>query len=514
MEKSVKHNYFVKNIEEIEICGEKGYFLKVDEYKEPYEIVKLKYKNHNLENCDGCKTGYEKTINIFQEKFKSFPNCCEEHKKLTNESWFDIRGFREIPKLYSNKLYYSWHHILNFIEDENWEVEIIDFLEHVLKSFGSFPIGYGEPLYLSSYIDDLTRIVNTIEDNKERKDVIINYLRNYGKPKNVKKNTDLNILIGIYSKWYKTFPFELSYFNHLKTQFSKNLPLFENPRNNKYTGLTTFTAISKAQLFNYLITITNKILLEINTETLIDKGLVLDLSNTKLELIRQQRKQKIKKGYVSQSRDEGIRYRKMLKEWLKDEINFIDKIKPLITKVSILNDLLQACYTMQQNNLFYNANEDRRTKQILDLLSNKYEIKDQSTYGVSTTGKSAGSVDGVIKSNSIEYFIEALNLTSLNRPYIKLHLDKLEEKYDSKGLREKFVIVYYNVEEGIFEQESNKYKVYLDEEHKFIYSKLNSLEELDTKYVNSKLFKSIHKREGDNVLIYHILLKFPKKLYL
>jgi len=511
MGKSVKHNYFIKNIEEIDVCGEKGYFLKVDEYREPYEIVKLKYENHNLENCNSCKIGYEKTIDIFQEKFKTFPNCCKQHKNLTIKSWFDISGFKGIPKLYSDKLYYSWHHVLNFIEDENWEVEILDFLEHVLRSFGSFPIGYGEPLYISSYIDDLTRIVNTIKDNKERKDVIISYLGNYGKPKKSKKNTDLNILIHIYNEWYKTFPFELSFFNHLKSQFSKNLPLFENPRTNKYTGLTTFTAISKEKLFSYLIDITNKILIEINTDTIIDKGLALDLNITKLELIRQQRKQKIKKGYKSQSRNEGTRYRKILKEWLEDEISFIDKIKPLITKVSVLNDLIQACHTMQQTKLFWNANEDTRTKQILNLLSIKYETKDQSTFGESSTGKSAGSVDGVIKSNGIEYFIEALNLTSLNRGYIKTHIEKLENKYDSKGLNEKFILVYYNIENGKFENETSKYRSYLENEHKFVFKKTKNIEEIETKYTNNKVFKTSHKRESQDVFIYHILLKFPKK---
>ena len=511
MESNVLHNFFVKNIKEIDICGNKGFYFTGTTYTKPYEIIKLNYEEHNLDNCEKCKENFTKILKEFEVKYKKFPNCCEYHKNLLNAKWFNQNDFAGAPQLFTDRLFYSWHHILNFIEKENWEQEILDFLEHSIASFGSFPEGYGEPLYLSNFMHQLKLFVNSLKILPERKNIIISYLDNYGKTKTNKKNTDLNILIQIYNQWYNNFPFELSFFNHLKLQFSKNLPLFENPRKNKYTGLTTFTAISKAQLFNYLITVTNKILTEINIDALIEKGFALDLDITKLELIRQQRKQKIKKGYISQSRDEGTRYRKILKEWLKDEISFIDKIKPLITKVSVLNDLMEACYKMQENNIFYNANEDTRTKQILDLLSGKYETKDQSHYGLSSSGKSAGSVDGVLKLNGVEYFIEALNLTYLNRTYIKSHLDKLEENYDSRGLKEKYVIVYYNVENGKFEHESNKYKTYLNEEHKFIYSKLKPLEEIKTENVNSKLLKTIHKREGNNIVLYHILLKFPKK---
>ena len=48
--------------------------------------------------------------------------------------------------------------------------------------------------------------------------------------------------------------------------------------------------------------------------------------------------------------------------------------------------------------------------------------KDQSKYGKSSVGKNPGSVDGVIKNNEIEIFIEAFNLKSLNRKIITNHI--------------------------------------------------------------------------------------------
>ncbi|WP_299681955.1 hypothetical protein [uncultured Dokdonia sp.] len=177
----------------------------------------------------------------------------------------------------------------------------------------------------------------------------------------------------------------------------------------------------------------------------------------------------------------------------------------------IVNDVLNAAYTMQQNKLYWNVDEDTRTKQILELLHKNYYTKDQPKYGRSTVGKKAGSVDGVISVNGKEYFIEAFNLDSLIKKTIKTHIDKLENYYDSKGLREKFVVVYYNLKINSFPKAVEKYKEYITNKHTFIYPITDELEEIDVEYTDSRLFKSYHKREGVRVILYHLLLKFPKQ---
>lgn len=176
--------------------------------------------------------------------------------------------------------------------------------------------------------------------------------------------------------------------------------------------------------------------------------------------------------------------------------------------VSILEDILEASYKMQQNKVFYNSDEDTRTRQILDLMPSIYQTKDQSHYGKSLIGIKPGSVDGVITFQGVEYFLEAFNLSYLNRGVIKNHIDKLERNYDSRGLKEKFVLVYYNLEDHKFDIEAEKYRSYLKDDHKFKFE-LTKIENLETKYANSRMFKSYHKREGIEVVLYHILLKFP-----
>jgi len=182
------------------------------------------------------------------------------------------------------------------------------------------------------------------------------------------------------------------------------------------------------------------------------------------------------------------------------------------TEPGIIDDLLNAAHTMQQNKIFWDADEDSKTRQLLDLLPKKYEVKDQSKYGKSSVGKKAGSVDGVIKYNNVEIFIEAFNLKSLNRQIIKTHIDKLELNYDSKGLREKFIVIYYNLPVNKFENAVKKYKDYIEKEHSFVFALFNQVEEIEITYTDSRLFKSFHKREGKEVILYHLLLKFPEQV--
>lgn len=189
---------------------------------------------------------------------------------------------------------------------------------------------------------------------------------------------------------------------------------------------------------------------------------------------------------------------------------FDEFLEPIKIEFTLIDDLLIAAHKMQQNKFFWNADEDTKTKQLLDLLPNKYLTKDQSRYGKSLVGKKAGSVDGVIEIDEIEIFVEAFNLRKFSRQIIKNHIDKLESNYDSKGLKEKFIWIYYNLEVNMFEAEVKKYLNYIEKEHKFTYPLLKEIEEVDVKYTDCRLFKTYHDREGQEVVLCHLLLKFPK----
>ncbi|MBM7419711.1 MULTISPECIES: hypothetical protein [Chryseobacterium] len=518
----VNHTFIVDSIKKLDFCGTEILQFSGGQYTIPYDIVKREYEDHNHKECNGCKKNYLKIFTDISAYHKKFPNCCELHEKLATQKWFKANAYENAPFFYTEKLFHVWDHVLNFIDKKEWEEEIFDYLDHVIDSFGCFPSGYGEALYFGRFITQLQGLITgNIKGNLERKNKILEYLNKYKNPIVENDDRDFNILAGIYSQWHKTFPFELSYFAHLKQQYVNINPLIESVKYNKYSNLHIATPKTKKFLINYLLEITNKILVIINTETLLEKGLITDIEKIELEMIRQKRKQKLKQGYTNSSKSDETKYRKILKEWLKDELQFIKEIKPIIEKNPfvafsdtnpLLNDLMRASYKLQENKIFWNADEDTRTRQILDLLPQKYEAKDQSRYGESGTGIKQGSVDGVIKDSSeTEYFLEAFNLEYIDTNNITSHINKLEQNYDSKGLYNKYVIVYCNLPENKFEDFTKSYQQFIEAEMKFLYPKNGDSMDVESKYTNNRILKTSHIREGKEVFLYHILLKFPQK---
>ena len=141
----------------------------------------------------------------------------------------------------------------------------------------------------------------------------------------------MNILYSTYQKWLKVFPFEISFFSTLKPHFEKQLPILNGkPETNKYTGLAKVKMHTKSSLFDALLNLTNSIITQINTATLYEKGLLTEPQKIKLELVLNERKMKLKQGYVNSSKDEEQRYRKILKEWFADEKRFIDEVTPIV----------------------------------------------------------------------------------------------------------------------------------------------------------------------------------------
>ncbi|KIQ21766.1 hypothetical protein RT99_10095 [Flavobacterium sp. MEB061] len=180
----------------------------------------------------------------------------------------------------------------------------------------------------------------------------------------------------------------------------------------------------------------------------------------------------------------------------------------------VLEDILFACGKMQDNKIFNDSqDENARTKQVLDILSKHYKTSDQSQIGNSSTGKKAGSLDGIIGDKKLnEYYIEALNLSYIDKKYITSHINKLEKNYDNKGLLVKFVLVYCNVDDGKFFEFTVNYKNFLNIDLVYNYQLIGESEEVlnDLKYTNQKIFKTCHMRENHKVYLYHVLLKFPK----
>ena len=280
--------------------------------------------------CVWHSSVYENT----QKWFDNFPNCCESHKRLNTASWFNKANYHDVAAKVVKQLSYTEHCISENINNTDWYKTITDYIEWNINSFGQLPNGFGNPIGLENYIAALKEYIDLSPDKilKEKAERLTKFINSfYNKGKNSNRLPDLNILRETYKKWLKIFPFEISFFANYKQLFESKFPILKDkPEINSYSNIAKAKTISKQELIDVLLNLTNLLLTHINSLTLYEKGLLTEPQKNKLELVLNERKMKLKKGYSNSSKDEGHRYRKILKEWFKDEKEFIEEITPLL----------------------------------------------------------------------------------------------------------------------------------------------------------------------------------------
>lgn len=310
-----------------------------------YEIPTNKETGEPFPNC--CSF-HQNVFEGAEKWFVTFPNCCDKHKAMVSKWWFNKNNYLGIAEKIVKQLSYTEHHISEQINISEWYKDITDYIEYNVWSFGHPAIG------LNMYLGNLKHYIkNTkVEIPKIKRQILIEFITTYyNNPKDLieKSQTDFNILFITYQNWLKIFPFEISFFSNLKPFYENQLPFLNGKlETNKYSGLSKAKIHTKGSLIDALLNLTNNLLTEINTNTLYEKGLLTEPEKIKLELVLNQRKMKLKQGYINSSKNDEHRYRKILKEWFKDEKNFIDEITPLLktlppqqpTKAEILTQQL------------------------------------------------------------------------------------------------------------------------------------------------------------------------------
>ena len=327
-----KHSYsFLKN----PVFEAQGSEYEVPFATEPTE------GNHSLESCENCRKHRLELIVDFKERLKEFPNCCDYHKNLSNKYFFDKKDYKNIDTITANKIMYSYHHILNNLDNDDWYNNIITYLNYNIESFGKVPIDCGEPFQLSNFYSCLLLLLSNIEKEINSDEISLVEVRTRmnkikklididNKPLKEQNTTDLNILLSKYDEWFKAFPFDLPYFTPLKEHFKNLIPLHTGiTRDNKYLGITEHEAHTKESLTVFLLQTTQNILTNINGATLYETGylnntekIAIDLAvqNRKLELLELSKMPNTKKQ----------EYIKVLKRWFKQEKKFIGDITPLL----------------------------------------------------------------------------------------------------------------------------------------------------------------------------------------
>ena len=176
-----------------------------------------------------------------------------------------------------------------------------------------------------------------------------------------------------------------------------------------------------------------------------------------------------------------------------------------IPNKDILKTLITTAHQLQGTARTLKPDEDSRTGFIALLLSIQgIYVKDQSRWGSSASGKSAGEVDIKIETPGRETgaIIEAFNLKGLDRTVIDSHLTKIFG-YDASGLAHNFIIVYSEAENFL-----DLWKKYLnlipgiDFKHKLQGKPV----EQETGFAEIKLARAKHLRQGKETSLYHVFV--------
>ncbi|MEI6747805.1 MAG: hypothetical protein WCM93_01475 [Bacteroidota bacterium] len=341
------------------------------------------YHKHILEEADNW--------------FEKFPDCCEDHKKMAKLWWFQKSKYNGVSKKIVTQISYTEHHICEQIEKSDWYKDITDYIEYNIFSFGQPAIGLHIYLnYLKHYIES-----HKVEFPKEKRLRLIEYINGYYRTIEAPK-TDLNILYATYQEWLKEFPFGLnSYFGNLKQHFENQLPILNGkPEINIYSGLAKVKMHTKSSLFEALINLTDSLLTQINGARLYEEGLIIDANQVQVDLLLQERKFEIIRGYTNSSPDEDHRYRKMLKAWLNEEQIFWKKLTPyidmshplqqasLIDPLWFINEAKQDFYYQLTSNKFSTLQADEMFLFIINIINQLKEIRKVESQTRDTLSKS------------------------------------------------------------------------------------------------------------------------------
>ncbi len=177
---------------------------------------------------------------------------------------------------------------------------------------------------------------------------------------------------------------------------------------------------------------------------------------------------------------------------------------------TFIGKLFSACVKLQRNPLFIDASEDQRNDFIRDLLeTGEYQVKDQTRQGLSASGVSTGEVDLLVQYNELPLcIVEALNLSSLNKAYLNLHLDKLYT-YDTLGNKFNVVLSYVTI--GNFGAFWERYLTHI-KEHTYPYQLIESDEAMLEmhNYTDIKYMRTIHDRNGSKTHLWHICVAIQR----
>ena len=193
----------------------------------------------------------------------------------------------------------------------------------------------------------------------------------------------------------------------------------------------------------------------------------------------------------------------------------------------LLNEIIRSCEVIQDNKIYRliknengrgytngNDMEDLRNRRIRDdLLRMKFMVADQSQRGSGETGAGVGEVDLLVLNEHGDSWtiIEALRVSNGKKAPWNDHLDKLLNKYNTRGLSPLFLLTYVDAEPTAFKRIWNGYQKHIKEYNPgaFTYQKNSFCDLSDPSRQFTKAAKCSYSCGAEPITVYHIFTRIP-----
>ncbi|MEM6736114.1 MAG: hypothetical protein AAF620_08605 [Bacteroidota bacterium] len=409
-----------------------------------FDIVKPEgheFPAHFPQCCQYHKCVHQ-DINSWYEKF---PKCCAHHKKLLEAHWFNKSDYNGVIRKVESQLSYTEYLINEKIKNVDWYEDITDYIEHNIASFGQLPTGYGSPVGLNGYLQHLLNWLKNLASDTyklppDKVKRIAEYIEDYQKPKGTVE-VNLNALINTYKNWLKVFPFSTSYFKNLKPIYQKNIPILKGaPRTNRYSGVSKVKLSTQSDLIEFLVSITKKLLEQVDSTELVESGVLNDSKKHLIELVNAIHKTK-QVQLTNKFMDEELKYIDILRQWLFNEKEYFEEIEAII-------QFEQSPYTPKLQ-LPAIANEDTFEDFVCDLYNKLYPDHLYERFG--KKGNSQKGIDIISTRSKVAL---QCKLKSKSRANVKSELKKdfksdLIKSKDLKNIRIDHLIFASTYEDNV-----------------------------------------------------------------
>ncbi len=181
---------------------------------------------------------------------------------------------------------------------------------------------------------------------------------------------------------------------------------------------------------------------------------------------------------------------------------------------SLIKYFINACSELQgYHKILSSHNENEKNVILQKILSThlkkfEYIVKEQTTWGKSSSAKSTGIIDIFVQSQegSPITFFEGIDLEYLDTTKIKDHVNKVINSYDANGLKEKYFGVYYKANHFF-----DFCKRYLEYNNEVLIAGIErgSFEDVSKTYIQAseiRVFRTIYYRNEIRLTLYHILI--------